>query len=192
MSYSISFHFNSSFYQVVKPHYRRWRGLVLIVDSSSFQALLFFFPATQVDMGAWESCEEMPAVSLACEDQVGKVVLASLNTDNIISYLNNWFLIKTLQPSFKLFILSAAGHGDISWLKEDPKMPQDKCCFLLWHTQHWLPFPQGQADFVSLFFGDIYIYLYGFCSRQEITSLSLFVDSIYSPVENDVVIQRNE
>lgn len=43
MSYSISFHFNSSFYQVVKPHYRRWRGLVLIVDSSSFQALLFFF-----------------------------------------------------------------------------------------------------------------------------------------------------
>lgn len=124
-----------------------------------FPSTPILFSTTQVDMGAWESCEEMPAVSLACKNQVGNVVLASLNTENIISYLNNWFLVKTLQLSFKLFILSAAGHGGISWLKEDPKMPQDKCCFLPWHTQHWLPFPQGQADFVSLFLGDIYIYI---------------------------------
>lgn len=43
MSYSISLHFNSSFYQVVKLRWRKWSELVLIMDSSSFQTLLLLF-----------------------------------------------------------------------------------------------------------------------------------------------------
>lgn len=36
-----------------------------------------------------------------------------------------------------------------------------------------------------------YTYGYVFCSRQEITSSPLFVDSVYSPFENEIVMQIN-
>lgn len=36
-----------------------------------------------------------------------------------------------------------------------------------------------------------YTHVYVFCSRQDITSLPLFVDSVYSPFENEIVMQIN-